>query len=106
MMVRRLQLIVIGGVLAVAAFTTGEEFLYFLLYLGLAVGGGSYVMTRFGLADLEAGYVLDRLHAEVGDTLRATYTVRNSSRLPKPSSAPATPSASSSRTRGWASRRP
>ena len=43
----------------------------------------AYVVTRFGLADLEAGYVLDRLHAQAGDVLRASYTVRNSSRLPK-----------------------
>jgi hypothetical protein len=70
--------------LVVAAFSTGAQFLFFLLYLGILVVGGSYVLTRFGLADLEAGYVLDRLHAQVGDTLRATYTVRNTSRLPKP----------------------
>ncbi|HUG47745.1 MAG TPA: DUF58 domain-containing protein [Candidatus Limnocylindria bacterium] len=82
-MLRRLQILVLAGVLLVAAFSTGAEFLFFLLYLGIVVAGGSYVMTRFGLADLEAGYVLDRLHAEVGDTLRATYTVRNTSRLPK-----------------------
>ncbi len=84
MMVRRLQIITVAAVLVVTAFSTGAEFLFFLLYLGIVVAGGSYVMTRFGLADLEAGYVLDRLHAEVGDRLRATYTVRNTSRLPKP----------------------
>ena len=33
--------------------------------------GGAYVVTRFGLADLEAGYALDRLHGQVGETLRA-----------------------------------
>jgi uncharacterized protein (DUF58 family) len=83
-MIRRLQILIVAGVLIVAAFSTGDEFLFFLLYLGIVIAGGSYVMTRFGLADLEAGYVLDRLHAEVGDILRATYTVRNTSRLPKP----------------------
>jgi uncharacterized protein (DUF58 family) len=83
-MIRRLQILIVAAVLIVAAFSTGAEFLFFLLYLGIVVAGGSYVMTRFGLADLEAGYVLDRLHAEVGDSLRATYTVRNTSRLPKP----------------------
>ena len=82
-MLRRLQILILAGVLIVAAFSTGAPFLFFLLYLGILVAGGSYVVTRFGLADLEAGYVLDRLHAEVGDTLRATYTVRNTSRLPK-----------------------
>jgi len=80
---RRFQLIVLAAVLAVAAFSTGAEFLFFLLYLAILVVGGAYVVTRFGLADLEAGYVLDRLHAQAGDTLRATYTIRNTSRLPK-----------------------
>jgi uncharacterized protein (DUF58 family) len=84
MMLRRLQVLVVAVLLVLAAFSSGAEFLFFLLYLGIVVAGGSYVMTRFGLSDLEAGYVLDRLHAQVGDTLRATYTVRNTSRLPKP----------------------
>jgi len=83
-MMRRAQIIILTALLVVAAFSTGAEFLFFLLYLGILVAGGSYVVTRFGLADLEAGYVLDRPHAQVGDTLRATYTVRNTSRLPKP----------------------
>lgn len=82
-MLRRIQFAILALVLLVAAFSTGAEFLFFLLYLGIVVVGGSYVVTRFGLADLEAGFVLDRAHAEVGDTLRATYTVRNTSRLPK-----------------------
>ena len=83
-MVRRLQAGFLAIALAVAAFSTGAPFLFFLLYLGVVVVGGAYVVTRFGLADLEAGYVLDRHQAEVGDILRVTYTVRNVSRLPKP----------------------
>jgi uncharacterized protein (DUF58 family) len=83
-MLRRRQFLIAGVALFVAAFSTGAEFLFFLLYLGIVVTGGSYVLTRFGLADLEAGYVLDRLHAVVGETLAATYTVRNTSRIPKP----------------------
>jgi uncharacterized protein (DUF58 family) len=82
-MVRRVQLLVAALVLLVAALSTGAPLLFFLVYLGVIVIGGSYVVTRFGLADLEAGYVLDRLHARAGDMLRATYTVRNTSRLPK-----------------------
>ena len=66
-----------------AAFATGADFLFFLVYLALLVVGGAYLLTRFGLADLEAGYALDRTHAHVGEQLRATYTVRNTSRLPK-----------------------
>lgn len=82
-MVRRIEVLVAAVVLLVAALSTGAQFLFFLVYLGIIVVGGSYVVTRFGLADLEAGYVLDRLHAQAGDMLRANYTVRNTSRLPK-----------------------
>ncbi|CAN5771679.1 DUF58 domain-containing protein [soil metagenome] len=83
-MLRRLQFAALAIFLLVAAFSTGADFLFFLVYLGILVVGGAYVLTRFGMADLEAGYILDRPHAQVGDTLRATYTVRNTSRLPKP----------------------
>ena len=82
-MVRRVELVVLAVIIIVAALSTGAQFLFFLVYLGILVVGGSYVVTRFGLADLEAGYVLDRLHAQTGDILRASYTVRNTSRLPK-----------------------
>ena len=82
-MVRRIEILVVAAVLLIAALSTGAQFLFFLVYLGIIVVGGSYVVTRFGLADLEAGYVLDRLHAQAGDVLRANYTVRNTSRLPK-----------------------
>src|SRR5215213_1685182 len=82
-MIRRIELAVIALIVVVAALSTGAQFLFFLLYLGVLVIGGSYVVTRFGLADLEAGHVLDRMRGEVGDVLRASYTVRNTSRLPK-----------------------
>ncbi|MDP8905179.1 MAG: DUF58 domain-containing protein [Chloroflexota bacterium] len=83
-MLRRLQFVGLALALAIAALSTGAVFLWFLLYLGVLLVGGAYVLTRIGLADLEAGYVLDRMHAQAGDALRATYTVRNTSRLPKP----------------------
>lgn len=82
-MLRRIEVLVLALILLVAALSTGAEFLFFLVYAGIIIVGGSYVVTRFGLADLEAGYVLDRLHARAGDMLRASYTVRNTSRLPK-----------------------
>ena len=82
-MVRRLQLLAIGGVLVVAAFSTGLPFLFYLLYLAILVIGGSYVVVRLGLTDLEAGYAVSQLHGHVGDPLRVTYTLRNTSRLPK-----------------------
>ncbi|MEI7744852.1 MAG: DUF58 domain-containing protein [Chloroflexota bacterium] len=83
-MIRRLQLLVLIVVLVVAAFSTGYPFLFFLVYLGLIVGGGSYILTRMGLADLEAGYAVSQLAGHVGDRLRVTYTLRNTGRLPKP----------------------
>lgn len=83
-MIRRLQFIGLCIVVAVAAFSTGEAFLFFLVYLGLLIGGGSYIVTRVGLADIEAGYAISQLSGHVGDRLRVTYTIRNTGRLPKP----------------------
>lgn len=83
-MIRRLQLLVLSVVLVVAAFSTGLPFLFFLVYVGLLVGGGSYIVTRLGLSDLEAGYAVNQLSGHVGDRLKATYTLRNTGRLPKP----------------------
>jgi len=80
---RRLQLIVIAAVLLVAAFSTGLPFLFYLVYLAILVVGGSYVVTRLGLSDLEAGYAVSQLHGHVGDKLKVTYTLRNTSRIPK-----------------------
>jgi uncharacterized protein (DUF58 family) len=82
-MVRRLEVIAVGTFLLVAAFATGVDFLFFLVYLSLLVVGGAYLLSRFGLSDLEAGYSLDRTHAHVGEQLRATYTLRNTGRVPK-----------------------
>lgn len=83
-MFRRLQLLVLAVVLIVAAFSTGYQFLFFLVYVGLLVGGGSYILTRLGLADLEAGYAVSQLSGHVGDRLRVTYTLRNTGWIPKP----------------------
>jgi uncharacterized protein (DUF58 family) len=82
-MLRRIQLLAIGAVLLIAAFSSGEEFLFYLVYLAILVVGGSYVLTRLGLSDLEAGYAVNQLSGHVGDRLRVTYTLRNTSRVPK-----------------------
>ena len=82
-MLRRLQLLLIGAVLVVAAFSTGWYYLFYLVYLAILVVGGSYVLTRLGLSDLEAGYAVNQLSGHVGDRLRVTYTLRNTSRVPK-----------------------
>ena len=60
-MFRRFQLLLLGAILVIAAFSTGEAFLFYLVYLGVLVIGGSYVLTRLGLADLEAGYAVNQL---------------------------------------------
>jgi uncharacterized protein (DUF58 family) len=41
------------------------------------------MLTRQGLAGLEAGFGLDRPQAQVGDSVRAWTTLRNRSRIPK-----------------------
>ncbi len=83
-MLRRIPAVILVGVLVVTALSTGIQFLFFILYLLLLVVGGSYLLTRIGLSDLEAGYALDRMSAHVGEELRVTYTLRNVSRMPKP----------------------
>jgi uncharacterized protein (DUF58 family) len=83
-MVRRLQFLALATILVVAAFSTGQPFLFYLLYLSILVVGGSYVLVRLGLTDLEAGYAVSQLHGHVGDQMRVTYTLRNASRMPKP----------------------
>ena len=44
--------------------------------------GGSYVITRLGLSDLEAGYAVSQLHGHVGDRMRVTYMLRNTKEAP------------------------
>jgi len=82
-MIRRLQVLVIAAILVTAAFSTGWPFLFYLVYLAILVVGGSYILVRMGLSDLEAGYTVSQLHGHVGDRMRVTYTLRNGSRLPK-----------------------
>ena len=82
-MIRKLQLFIAVAVLVIAAFSTALPFLFYLLYLAILVIGGSYVLVRLGLTDLEAGYAVSQLHGHVGDKLRVTYTLRNASRIAK-----------------------
>ncbi len=82
-MIRKLELLIVAVVLIVAAFSTALPFLFYLLYLAILVIGGSYVLVRLGLTDLEAGYAVSALHGHVGDRMRVTYTLRNGSRIPK-----------------------
>jgi uncharacterized protein (DUF58 family) len=82
--IRRLQFLIVASVLLIAAFSTGLGFLFYIVYLGLLAIGGSYILTRFGLADLEAGYRVDHRQGHVGDDLRVTYSISNAGGLPKP----------------------
>jgi len=82
--IRRLQFLIVAVVLLIAAFSTGLAFLFYVVYLCLLAIGGSYALTRFGLADLEAGYRVDHRQGHVGDELRTMYSISNASRLPKP----------------------
>jgi uncharacterized protein (DUF58 family) len=82
--VRRLQFLIVATALLVAAFATGLPFLFYVVYLGLLAVGGSYVLTRFGLAGLEAGYRVDHLQGHVGEDLRTTYSISNTGRMPRP----------------------
>jgi uncharacterized protein (DUF58 family) len=81
--IRKLQLLIAVAILVIAAFSTALPFLFYLLYLAILVIGGSYVLVRLGLTDLEAGYAVSQLHGHVGDKLRVTYTLRNASRIAK-----------------------
>lgn len=83
-MIRRLQFLIVAVAILIAAFSTGLQFLFYLVYLGLLAIGGSYVLTRFGLADLEAGYRVDHRQGHVGEDMRTTYSISNSSSMPKP----------------------
>ncbi|HET9614830.1 MAG TPA: DUF58 domain-containing protein [Candidatus Limnocylindrales bacterium] len=83
-MIRRFQLVVVAAILLIAAFSTELAFLFYLVYLAIVVVGGAYILTRLGLADLEAGYAVNQLTGHVGDRLQITYTLRNTSRIPKP----------------------
>jgi uncharacterized protein (DUF58 family) len=82
--IRRLQFLIVAVALLIAAFATGLPFLFYLVYLGLLAIGGSYVLTRFGLADIEAGYRVDHRQGHVGDDMRTTYSISNASSFPKP----------------------
>lgn len=82
-MIRRLQFLLVAVILLIAAFSSGLPFLFYVVYLVLLAIGGSYVLTRSGLADLEAGYRVDHRQGHVGDDLRTTYSISNISRLPK-----------------------
>ena len=81
---RQLRFVFLGTVLVVAAFSTGIDFLFFLVYL---LGGlllASWFYARRGLLGLRAGYHVLNPRAQVGDVLQAVYRIDNRSSWGKP----------------------
>jgi uncharacterized protein (DUF58 family) len=81
---RQLRFVFLGTVLVVAAFSTGINFLFFLVYL---LGGlllVAWLYTRRGLQGLRAGYHIVNPRAQVGEVLHAMYRIDNQTRWAKP----------------------
>lgn len=81
---RQLRLVFLGTVLVVAAFSTGIDFLFFLLYLLGALILGSWLIARRGLRGVRADYRVLNPRAHVGEVLEAVYRVENHDRWGKP----------------------
>ena len=81
---RHLRLLFVVTALAVAAFSTGIDFLFFLLYLTLAVGAGSWLFARRGLRGVRADYRVLNPATHVGEVLQALYRLENHDRFAKP----------------------
>jgi uncharacterized protein (DUF58 family) len=81
---RHLRLLFVVVALAVAAFSTGIDFLFFLLYLSLAVGAGAWLYARRGLHGVRADYRVLNPRTHVGEVLQAMYRLENHDRFGKP----------------------
>lgn len=81
---RHLRLLFVIVALAVAAFSTGIDFLFFLLYLSLAVGVGAWLYARRGLRGVRADYRVLNPRTHVGEVLQAMYRLENHDRFSKP----------------------
>jgi uncharacterized protein (DUF58 family) len=81
---RQLRFVFLGTVLVVAAFSTGINFLFFLVYLLGALLVAAWFFARRGLQGLRAGYHVLNPRAQVGDVLQAVYRIDNDTRWGKP----------------------
>ena len=81
---RHLRLLFLVTVLVVAAFCTGLDFLFFIVYLTVAIGIGSWVDARRGLSGVRADYRVINPRTHVGELLQAIYRVENHDRFGKP----------------------
>jgi uncharacterized protein (DUF58 family) len=83
-MLRRFGIVTLAALVALVALATGEESLYFLVFLAATTILIAYLVARRGLVDLQAGSWLERGQATAGEILTLTYTLRNTAWLPKP----------------------
>jgi uncharacterized protein (DUF58 family) len=81
---RHLRLLFLVTALVVAAFSTGIDFLFFLVYLTVAIGIGSWLYARRGLTAVRADYRVINPRTHVGELLQAIYRVENHDRFGKP----------------------
>jgi uncharacterized protein (DUF58 family) len=81
---RHLRLLFLVTALVVAAFSTGIDFLFFLVYLTVAIGIGSWLFARRGLSGVRADYRVTNPRTHVGEVLQAVYRVENHDRIGKP----------------------
>ncbi len=81
---RHLKLLFLITALVVAAFSTGIPELFFLVYLTVAIGVGSWLFARRGLRNVRADYRVINPRTHVGEVLQAVYRVENHDRYGKP----------------------
>ncbi len=81
---RHLRLLFVVTALVVAAFSTGINFLFFLVYLTVAILTGAWLYARRGLRGVRADYRVLNPRTHVGEVLQAMYRVENHDRLTKP----------------------
>jgi len=81
---RHLKLLFLVTALVVAAFSTALNHLFFLAYLSVAVGIGSWLFARRGLKNVRADYRVLNPRTHVGEVLQAVYRVENHDRFGKP----------------------
>ncbi len=81
---RHLRLLFVVTALVVAAFSTGIPFLFFLVYLSVAILAGAWLYARNGLRGVRADYRVLNPRTHVGEVLKAIYRVDNRDRGTKP----------------------
>ena len=81
---RRLQFLFAATVLVVAAFSTGINFLFFLVYLVAGLLGAAYLYARYSLHGISARFEVLNPQLQAGDILRVAFHVEDTSRFARP----------------------